>query len=158
MPDMLVNLLKLPDAGALDRQLKNDGVLIRRAWPFEISPIRSFIEQEFSIGWADEISVGFSNKPVTVFIATRDMNVIGFAAYECTSKAFFGPTGVSKAERGKGIGKLLLLASLQGLKELGYVYGIIGGAGPTEFYERAVGATVIAGSEPGIYEEIVRSQ
>jgi predicted N-acetyltransferase YhbS len=158
MPDMLVNLLKLPVAGALSIQLKSDGVSIRRAWPFEISPIRRFVEEEFSIGWADEISVGFANKPVTVFIATRDGNVIGFAAYECTSKAFFGPTGVSKIERGKGIGKVLLLACLQGLKELGYVYGIIGGAGPTEFYERTVGATVIAGSEPGIYEEIVRSR
>jgi predicted N-acetyltransferase YhbS len=158
MPDMLVNLLKLPDAGALVGKAKSDGVVIRRAWPFEITPIRRFVEEEFSIGWADEISVGFANKPVTVFIATRDGRIVGFAAYECTSKAFFGPTGVSELERGKGIGKALLLASLQGLKELGYVYCIIGGAGPTEFYEKMVGATVIAGSEPGIYEEIIRSQ
>jgi hypothetical protein len=53
--------------------------------------------------------------------------------------------------RGRGIGKALLFASLWGLRELGYVYGIIGGAGPVEFYEKAVGAIVIPDSEPGIY-------
>jgi hypothetical protein len=34
----------------------------------------------------------------------------------------------------------------------GYAYAIIGGVhGRESFYEEAVGATVIAGSEPGIY-------
>jgi len=36
-----------------------------------------------------------------------------------------------------------------GLRELGYVYAIIGSAGPTDFYERTVGAIVIPDSEPG---------
>src|SRR2546423_4743456 len=125
MPDLLVNLLNLP---SLDSS-KDDAVIIRRAQPFEITPVREFIKNNFSVAWADEISVGFANQPVTVFIATRDGHVIGFAGYECTRKAFFGPTGVSESERGRGIGRALLLASLWGLRELGYVYGIIGGAG-----------------------------
>ena len=88
MPDMLVNLLKLP---SLDR-LNDEGINIRRAQPFEITPVRKFIEQNFSVAWADEISVGFANKPVTVVIATRDSRVIGFAGYERTpGKAFFYP-------------------------------------------------------------------
>src|SRR6266576_3725689 len=139
MPDLLVNLLKLP---SLD-QLKDESVNIRRAQPFEITPVREFIEKNFSVAWADEISAGFANKPVSVVIATRAGGVIGFAAYECTRKAFFGPTGVVESERGCGIGTALLIASLWGLRELGYVYGIIGGAGPVEFYQRAVGAIVI---------------
>ena len=56
----------------------------------EITPVREFIKNNFSIAWADEVSVGFANKPITLFIATRDARVIGFAAYECTRKAFFG--------------------------------------------------------------------
>src|SRR6266576_4213260 len=121
MPDMLVNLLKLP---SLDR-LNDEGVNIRRAQPFEITPVRNFIEQNFSVAWADEISVGFANQPVSVHIATRADRVIGFAGYECTRRNFFGPTGVIESERGRGIGKALLLSALWGLRELGYVYGII---------------------------------
>ena len=57
-----------------------------------------------------------------------------------------------------GIGKTLLIAALWGLRELGYVYGIIGGAGPVEFYQAAVGATLIADSEPGIYIDLLKKQ
>jgi len=152
MPDMLVNLLKLP---SLDR-LNDEGVNIRRAQPFEITPVREFIEQNFSVAWADEISVGFANKPVSVVIATRAAKVIGFAGYECTRRDFFGPTGVIESERGRGIGKALLISALWGLRELGYVYGVIGDAGPVEFYREAVDAIVIPDSEPGIYADLLK--
>ena len=152
---MLVNLLKLPPLGPLLKELEADGVKIRRAQPFEITPVRELVE-EFSVAWADEISVGFANKPVTVFIATRAGRVIGFAGYECTRKAFFGPTGVAEKERGRGAGKALLIAALRGLRELGYVYGIIGRAGPFEFYQRTVGAISIPDSEPGIYTDLLK--
>ena len=156
MPDLLVNLLKLPPLARLVTDLAEQGVNIRRAQPFEITPVREFTKEIFSVAWADEISVGFANKPVTVYLATRDGRVIGFAGYECTRKAFFGPTGVADDERGKGIGKTLLIAALWGLRELGYVYAIIGSAGPVQFYEDTVGATVIPDSEPGIYTDLLR--
>ena len=152
MSDLLVNLLKLPSLG----RLHDEGINIRRAQPFEITPVREFIEKTFSVTWADEISVGFANKPVSVVIATRNGSVIGFAGFECTRRAFFGPTGVAERERGQGIGTALLIASLWGLRELGYVYGVIGAAGPTEFYKRAVGAIVIPDSEPGIYTDLLK--
>jgi GNAT superfamily N-acetyltransferase len=152
MPDMLINLLKLPSLG----RLNDESVNLRRAQPFEITPVRAFIEKNFSLAWADEISVGFANKPVSVVIATREGRVIGFAGYECTRKAFFGPTGVIESERGTGIGTALLIASLWGLRELGYVYAVIGGAGPKDFYERAVGAIVIPDSDPGIYLDLLK--
>ena len=152
MPDLLVNLLTLP---ALEHTFA-PGINIRRAHAFEITPVRQFVETHFKVAWADEMSVGFANKPVSVFIATRDGCVIGFAAYECTRRGFFGPTGVSEAERGAGIGKLLLLASLWGMRELGYVYAVIGGVGPVEFYQKAVGAMVIPDSDPGIYHDLLK--
>jgi len=155
MPDLLVNLLKLPTLQPLLDGLSTSGITVRRAQPFETTPVRQFIEANFSVAWADETSTGFANKPVTVYIATRDGRVIGFASYECTRKGFFGPTGVAESDRGRGVGKVLLIAALWGLRELGYVYGIIGHAGPLEFYQEAVGAVVIPDSDPGIYEDLL---
>ena len=57
MPDMLVNLLKLPPQPAAE-VLSAQNIVVRRAQPFEITPVRQFIETNFSVGWADEISVG----------------------------------------------------------------------------------------------------
>ncbi len=156
MADLLVNLLKLPLLEPLVAELEKQSVTIRRAQPFEISALRTFIQNEFSVSWADEVSVGFSNKPVSIFVATMDRKIVGFSAYECTRRNFFGPTGVSKAVHGQGIGTALLVASLGGLRELGYVYGIIGAAGPVEFYEKTVGAVVIVDSNPGIYTDLLR--
>ena len=81
--------------------------------------------------------------------------MVGFASYEATRRAFFGPTGVAPASRSRGIGKALLIASLWGLHDLGYAYGIIGSAGPVEFYQRTVGAIVIPDSTPGIYTDML---
>jgi GNAT superfamily N-acetyltransferase len=148
MADLLVNLLKLP---AFEPDVR-----VRRAQPFELTPVRRFVETNFSRGWADEISVGFGRQPISMFVATIDRELVGFAAYECTRRGFFGPTGVIPAAQGKGIGKALLLASLEALRELGYVYAIIGAAGPVHFYEKTVGAIVIPDSEPGIYTDSLK--
>lgn len=153
MPDLLVNLLKLPPL-ELD-EIARKRIVIRRAQPFEITPVRLFVQQHFSVSWTDELSVGFANKPVSVYIAVREQAIIGFAAYECTRRAFFGPEGVIETARGQGIGKALLLACLHGLREMGYVYGIIGHAGPIEFYQKTVGAIVIPDSDPGIYTNLL---
>jgi GNAT superfamily N-acetyltransferase len=158
MADMLVNLLKLPDAAPLIDRLRSDGLIIRRAQPFELTPVREFVTRHFALSWADETSVGFANKPLSVYLAIRDGAIVGFAAYECTRRAFFGPTGVLESERGRGAGKALLIASLAGLRELGYVYAVIGGVGPADFYARAVGATVIPDSTPGIYADTLKKK
>jgi GNAT superfamily N-acetyltransferase len=156
MPDLLVNLLKLPQLEPVMLEMGHANMIVRRAQPFEITQVWDFIELEFSVAWADEISVGFANKPVSVYIAVADKEIVGFAGYECTRRSFFGPTGVVERLQGRGIGKALLLASLWGLREMGYVYGIIGHAGPVEFYEKAVGAIVIPDSDPGIYADLLK--
>lgn len=156
MPDLLVNLLKLPPLEPLMLEQEADGILVRRAQPFEITRVRSFVEKSFSVAWADEISVGFASKPVSVFIAVVEQEMVGFAGYECTRRSFFGPTGVIENMQGRGVGKALLIASLWGLREMGYVYGVIGRAGPVEFYEKAVGAIAIPDSEPGIYTNLLK--
>ena len=153
MTDLLVNLLRLP---ALDQTAQQDFV-VRRAQPFELTPVRCFVETNFSRSWADEISVGFARQPISVFVATIDRELAGFAAYECTRRGFFGPTGVIPPAQGKGIGKALLFASLHELRDLGYVYAIIGAAGPVEFYQKTVNAVVIPDSSPGLYTDLLRN-
>ena len=156
MPDLLVNLLKLKPLEPMLEEMLRAQIVISRGQPFEISKVRSFVEKNFTLAWADEISVGFANKPVSVYLAVMEKEVVGFAAYECTRRGFFGPTGVIESVQGRGIGKVLLLASLWGLRELGYVYGIIGRAGPIEFYQKTVGAIEIPDSDPGIYVDLLK--
>ena len=153
MPDMLVQLLKLAPADPIISKLQRAGVIARRANAHEISRVQEFVAKNFAQAWADEILVGFARQPISVFIAIRDGEIIGFGAYECTRRSFFGPTGVLEEERGQGIGRALLLACLWGLREMGYAYAIIGGAGPVEFYKRECGATVIPDSVPGVYHD-----
>ena len=152
MPDLLVNLLKLPAR----EETSTPGFNLRRAQPFELTPVRNFVAENFSPTWADEISIGFAHQPISVFVATIDRELAGFAGYECTRRGFFGPTGVVTTARGKGIGKALLLASLEALREMGYVYAIIGAAGPVRFYQKTVGAIIIPDSEPGIYTDLLK--
>lgn len=158
MPDMLVNLMLLPPATAALEAMNAEGVVVRRAQPWELGPVREFVAENFKQSWADEISGGLARQPVTVFVALREGRLVGFAAYECTRKNFFGPTGVVESERGRGVGRALLVASLWGLRELGYAYAVIGGVGPAEFYERAVGARLIPDSSPGVYADPLRDE
>jgi len=132
--------------------------MVRRAQPFELSIVREFVVEKFSQSWADEISVGFAHQPVSVFVATKQKELIGFAAYECTRRGFFGPMGVAENTQHEGVGKALLFAALAALREMGYVYAIIGAAGPVRFYQKTVGAIIIPDSEPGIYTDILKSK
>lgn len=154
MPDLLVNLLKLPPRDNKPAQEFN----VRHAQPWELTPVRRFVAENFSQSWADEMSVGFAHQPISVYVATMERRLVGFAAYECTRRAYFGPTGVAPAEQGKGIGKALLLASLWSLSDMGYVYAIIGHAGPVRFYQKTVGAIIIPDSEPGIYADGLKTE
>lgn len=155
MADMLVNLLKLPDNTQDVQRLEGEGILIRRVQPYELSILRRFIIENFNEGWADEAMSAFAHQSATCFIATHEKKIIGFAAYECTRRNFFGPTGVKETYRGKDIGKALLIASMHAMLEMGYAYAIIGGVGPAEFYSHCVGATLIPDSTPGIYVDML---
>ena len=119
--------------------------------------VTDWVRRKFSAGWAGETAVSMMRQPPTCFLATRAERLVGFACHESIARGFFGPTGVDEAVRGQGIGHALLLASLLDLKTMGYAYAIIGDVGPSEFYERTVGATQIPNSEPGIYAGLLKS-
>lgn len=152
---MLVKLYNLPDISAEARALQADGVVCRRAESYERSAVMEFVQAQFP-NWADEAAAAFASVPPTVFVAAEAGTVLGFACYNVTRPNYFGPTGVQESQRGRGIGKALLLLALEALRAEGYAYAIIGGVGPAAFYERAVGATIIPGSEEGIYAGMLR--
>ena len=60
-----------------------------------------------------------------------------------------------ESARGLGLGKALLFKALEGLREIGYAYAIIGGVGPRDFYAKVCGAVEIPGSDPGTYADLL---
>lgn len=149
--DMLVKLYELKADPELDARIAEQGITIRRVLAPELSALTAWIEPRFGSGWVAEATVATMRQPPTCFIAIQNDELIGFACHDATAKGFFGPTGVDTAARGNGVGHALLLTTLLDMYAQGYAYGVIGGAGPMEFYRRSVGAVPIEGSEPGIY-------
>ena len=150
MHDMLVRLYDLPPLDAALAGAAHDGVSVRRALPPEKATVLAWVRDNFGSAVA-EVECAYARMPVACFVAVRDTQLAGFACYDATAPNFFGPEGVLAAERGRGIGRALLLAALHAQREQGYAYAIIGGVGPAEFYAKSVGATPISGSTPGIY-------
>ena len=157
MADLLVKLYELPASAQALEKLREDGIEVRRALGPEKQAIVEWAEKKFSRSWASECDVALSAQPVTCFIAVREKQVIGFACYDATLKGFFGPIGVDESVKKKGLGKALLIRTLEAMRDAGYGYAAIGWAGPVEFFAKTVGATVIEGSEPGVYKNLVKA-
>jgi len=151
MPDLLVKLYDMPENDTHERMAK-EGIVIKRAMAMNRCQISEFVNANFSdhsVNWGSECERAIFNDPSTCYIALRGSELIGFACYDAGTLNYFGPTGVLKSERGKGIGKALLFKCMESMKEKGYAYAIIGWAvDAVPFYEKAVNAVVIEGSTP----------
>ncbi len=156
MVDMLVKLYQLPDLAINLNHLLKHNIVIRRALAPELHLVTEWVSERFSLYWKSETFKAFANKPISCYIALDNDKLVGFACIETTANGFFGPTGVVEEARGRGIGKSLLVYALHQLQNLGYAYAIIGGVGPKEFYAKHVGAIEIPGSNPGVYEGLLR--
>ncbi|GAB1484174.1 N-acetyltransferase [Treponema sp.] len=153
MPDMLVNLLKLPEERTLLDKLEAEGYRVHRALAPDKGRVLDWVAEHSSPAAASECDVCFSRLPVSCFIVRRGPAILGYACYNAIAPDYFGPTRVLDSEQGRGLGKALLLRSLHALREEGYIYAIIGGVGPADFYTKCVGASLIPDSTPGIYED-----
>lgn len=158
MTDMLVKLYALPPLQPALDTLHTHGVTLRRAIAPEKHLILAWIGQHFSPYWVSEADAAFSRQPASIFIAQQDNTLLGFACYDVTARGFFGPTGVSEAARGKGVGAALLLAALHDMLAQGYGYAAIGGVGPAEFYSKVAGAVLIPDSTPAMYAGMLRPE
>ena len=151
--DLLVKLYALP-AGP---DPLPPGITLRRALAPEAPVILPWIEERFGAGWRAGAAVALSACPARIHIAHNNAGtLLGFACHDVTARGLFGPTGVDEKARGTGLGTALLLASLRAMATDGYAYAVIGGAGPVAFYQKAVGAILIEGSEPGLYRGMLR--
>lgn len=155
LPDMLVKLYTLPDNSELVENLKKDGIEIRRAMAPDKFRIVPWVQEHSSLSAAGECDTSFGNRPISCFIATKGAQILGYACYNATCINFFGPTKVLEEEQGKGIGKALLIRSMEAMRDEGFAYAIIGGVGPAAFYEKSVHATLIEDSTPGIYKDFL---
>jgi len=155
VPDLLVRLYDLP-AFPAETRVADAGIVVRRALAPERCVVLPWIRERFSAGWAGEAALALSQLPVTLWIAVREGELLGFACHDATARGFFGPTGVAAAARGQGIGEALLAATLRGMREAGYAYAVIGDPGPVDFYRKRLDALDIPKSEPGIYRGLLR--
>jgi GNAT superfamily N-acetyltransferase len=156
MSDMLVRLYTQVECMALVKNLEKSGIDIRRALTAEKHIVVEWVLTHFTAHSASECEAAFYHSPVSCFIAVLEGEVDGFCCYDVTCKGFIGPIGVREDMRGKGIGKALLLTSLNDMAHQGYAYAIIGDAGPEKFFSATAGATIIHGSEPGMYQGMLR--
>ncbi|ANC07279.1 MULTISPECIES: GNAT family N-acetyltransferase [Bacillus cereus group] len=120
---------------------------IRRASPSDFDKLSRFVADEFGERWLQSVVYGFRtyNEKLPIYIAQQEEVIIGFACYDVVrgKKGLFGPMGIAKQNRVKGVGKELLHHCLYNMKQDGYEYAIIGQAGPIEFYERNCNARLI---------------
>lgn len=158
MSDLLVKLYDLPASAAALQKLEADGIEIRAAIGPEKHAVLDWVERKYSRAWASECDVALSAHPITCFLAVKERDLVGFACYDATLKGFFGPIGVDRDLRVKGIGRALTLRTLEAMKGAGYGYAVIGWAGPVDFFRKTCGATVIEGSEPGVYKNMVKAE
>ncbi len=157
MADMLVKLYNIPDSHDTEKKLAEEGIRIKKALAPDRSKIIQFSKTCAKEDYSDEVTATFSNNPITCYIATKGKKVIGFACYEATARDFFGPMAVLETERKKGIGRALLLKSLESMRELGYAYAIIGwpAKSAVDFYIKCVDAVMIEENSSGIYKRMI---
>ncbi|MEO8485312.1 MAG: GNAT family N-acetyltransferase [Betaproteobacteria bacterium] len=156
MADLLVRLWELPPLDPAIAAAAARGVVVRRALAPEKPLVLDWTRRHFA-PWAAEVDAAFARMPVACLVAVRNETLVGFACHDAIAPDFFGPTGVIESARGQGIGRALALAAMHALAAQGYAYAIVGGVGPAAFYEKAFGATAIAGSTPGLYGGMLKT-
>jgi GNAT superfamily N-acetyltransferase len=156
MTDMLIKLYGMTDLQRVLHSLHKTGLAVHQAMASEKYRVIEWVQALFGDGWAAECDVAFSRQPIACTVGVADGRIVGFACYDSTYRNFLGPIGVDPDYRQKGLGRAILLVTLQAMANAGYAYAIVGGAGPTLFFETCAGATAIPESTPGIYRPAIK--
>ena len=127
--------------GAIPASAPHSG-LPYRASQARRSEALAWIERQFGRIWRFESEPAFEREEPTMFLVDHGKAIAGFAAHDANNRGlgFFGPTGVSSALRGRGLGRLLLLASLSDLRARGFSRVVIPWTDSLEFYQKSCGA------------------
>ena len=154
--DMLINLLHLPSVSEDEKRIYNElNIVIRRPVTHDMYSVIDYVEKNTGLSAEGETAVAFSHRPVSIYIATLFDEIVGYACYDATSPSFFGPTEIEENCRGRGVGRVLLVKALEGLRDMGYIYAFIGDVGQVDFYKKCVGAIEIPDSTPSVYKDML---
>ncbi len=140
--DLTVDLLNR------DWSFKEDGqVEIRFVDIKEKDALLSWSQRHFGENWSETLRCAFQSPAPHIPILKAKMGgeMVGFAAYDVymNKKGVFGPMGILPTARHQGVGRKLLYAALQSMKEKRYMYVVLKEAGPIEFYEQTCNAKLI---------------
>lgn len=114
----------------------------RRPAHEESGRVLAFVEKTFGRIWRFEAAKAFETEIPRMFVTEADGEITGFAVHDVNNRGlgFFGPTGVAKEMRGRGLGCRLLMASLADLHRLGYTRAVIPWTDALAFYRACSGA------------------
>lgn len=130
------------DTAADEQRLAREGFAFHRSDSTSLPAISAFVGRHWQ-PWCDEIALTMANNPVSMFHATRNGEVMAFAAYDAVMfRGTFGPMGTDPSLRGKGIGDVLLKKCFRDMKDFNYPRAEIAWVGPVGFYAKRIGATI----------------
>lgn len=115
------------------------GYRIARALPRDADAVARLLDRNWR-AWQGEVDTALARG--RLFLAWKDGEVAGFSAHDANNfgTGWFGPMGTDPAHRGQGLGRLLLIRSLEDLRAMGMPEAVIPWVGPIGFYRKAVGA------------------
>ncbi len=135
--DMTADLRRFKPKFSSDEMSLMKKARIRKAGPKDREALLAMVGQAFPF-WVQEarmgLDIGFT------FIAEDAGQIVGFGCGDASNPGWFGPTGTLESQRGKGLGKLLLLKSLEEMKRRKHKEARIPWVGPIGFYSRFSGA------------------
>ena len=137
--NLRVDLTRLPVSGPVA-----PGYRIERARAVDSAAVEQLLGAHWP-SWQDEVASSLSREPPALFLAWDDQDrVAAFSAHDGNNRGtgWFGPMGTDPGHRGRGLGRALLLRSLEDFRRAGMDEAVIPWVGPVDFYREAVGAEV----------------
>lgn len=115
--------LKIPEFVREKRRgLESDGVTIE-PYRFELTlPLLEFTAKEFPGDWVRVVRecmsrITLGESPSRLIVAHRKHEVVGFSHHDAER---FGPIGVAASQRGRGLGHVLMFATLEAQQRAGF--------------------------------------
>lgn len=131
------------DTAQAEERLRAQHIVCRTVTPEDLPRLAAWFDNsEFGEGWKYQAMHAAKLTPPAVVIAEHNGEIAGFSSWNGVRPGWFGPIGVEPRLRGAGVGAVLLLQSLRGMKQEGHRTCEINSVGPIYFYSRVAQATI----------------
>ncbi len=126
-----------------EARLAARGITVRRAKTGDAHALLAVIQNHWPV-WRAEVTKALSHHPISVHLALRQGQILGFSAYDSNNigTAWFGPMGTVPSAEGQGLGRVLLWRCLHDQKAQGHTAATIPWVGPIDFYRRYANAQI----------------